>query len=428
MSSNDRPGPADKAQRSLPTTSTSRPPHTHSWSTENLNITAALSRPAPLSASSLVSSLSQLPIQPLNVPVVASTNILIPALFRQQLISPSDYQQQLLFNQIRSLSSGNLASLSTTGISSPPQPKAASSNLSLSLPSLMQDSEGASSSRASNMSVDSNEQALPPLFRPIARRPSATVPLPFAASTSSVLTATTSAPSTSSDGQLDKPTTSKQDEKIEQGIKKVESMKSEQKSLHELFKQFRPNVPNYDAGTIPATTGYVPSHFMRGTMIKLANGKMKRVEQLSSDDFLSSAAISRNVIVNASIVCNIVQGTNLVRIHFEVGESRYKTTLDVQKEYPFFVLGKGWSSGDPTMTYDRYGIEAQSLNVGDVCIVLTRKSDDNSIETTSLVAAEKNLQNESDKRAEKRAPKRKAEQEIKCEDIIPEENAFMYEI
>ena len=100
------------------------------------------------------------------------------------------------------------------------------------------------------------------------------------------------APSTSSDGQLDKPTTSKQDEKIEQGIKKVEAMKSEQKwtfckhflkwirnfrSLHELFKQFRPNVPNYDAGTIPATTGYVPSHFMRGTMIKLANGKMKRV-------------------------------------------------------------------------------------------------------------------------------------------------------
>lgn len=104
---------------------------------------------------------------------------------------------------------------------------------------------------------------------------------------------------------------------------------------------------------------------------------------MSSDDFLSSAAISKNVIVNASIVCNIVQGTNLVRIHFEVGESRYKvtadgrkqtndlstyhyqTTLDVQKEYPFFVLGKGWSSGDPTKTYDRYGIEAQPLNVSE---------------------------------------------------------------
>ena len=77
--------------------------------------------------------------------------------------------------------------------------------------------------------------------------------------------------------------------------------------------------------------------------------------------------------------------------------------------------------------FESHAKSFHSIQVGDVCIVLTRKSDDDSIETTSLVAAEKNLQNESEKRVEKRAPKRKAEQEIKCEDI-PEENAFMYEI
>ena len=58
-----------------------------------------------------------------------------------------------------------------------------------------------------------------------------------------------------------------------------------------------PGVPSLDGGSryllTPADSH--PAHFTRGSLIQLASGQMKKVEQLDTEDFLSSAAHSPEV-------------------------------------------------------------------------------------------------------------------------------------
>jgi len=49
-----------------------------------------------------------------------------------------------------------------------------------------------------------------------------------------------------------------------------------------------------------------------------------------------------------------------------------KVTVEATLEHPFFVFGRGWSSGYPTKTFQRYGLECHQLAVGDVCISLVQ--------------------------------------------------------
>ena len=49
-----------------------------------------------------------------------------------------------------------------------------------------------------------------------------------------------------------------------------------------------------------------PAHFTRGSLIQLASGQMKKVEELDTDDFLSSAAHSPEVflkLLNQNHLC-----------------------------------------------------------------------------------------------------------------------------
>ena len=58
-----------------------------------------------------------------------------------------------------------------------------------------------------------------------------------------------------------------------------------------------PGVPSLHGGSryllTPADSH--PAHFTRGSLIQLASGQMKKVEQLDTEDFLSSAAHSPEV-------------------------------------------------------------------------------------------------------------------------------------
>lgn len=82
-----------------------------------------------------------------------------------------------------------------------------------------------------------------------------------------------------------------------------------------------PSIP-FEMGQLPTET-YYPTHFMRGTQLHVANGTVKRVEDLSSDDFLRCAAESSDVVVNASVV-KAIQKTSpgCVQIVFETGNSK----------------------------------------------------------------------------------------------------------
>ncbi|XP_074644835.1 uncharacterized protein LOC141901473 isoform X2 [Tubulanus polymorphus] len=124
-----------------------------------------------------------------------------------------------------------------------------------------------------------------------------------------------------------------------------------------------PNTPHY------------PPHFMKGSIIQLANGELKRVEDLRTDDFVNSADVSSDLKIDSSTVVRIEELTDrsTALLSFSVGEHRVQVTVEATLEHPFFVFGQGWSSCQPQRTQQRYGLTCHKLSVGDVCISLTHK-------------------------------------------------------
>ncbi|VDM65372.1 unnamed protein product [Strongylus vulgaris] len=85
----------------------------------------------------------------------------------------------------------------------------------------------------------------------------------------------------------------------------------------------RPKSPEFEMGKLPVKN-YVPSHFMKGTMIQMASGKLKKVEEMSSDDFLLAAPLTREFNVDASVVMEIARASTLARVKFAVGQTQYE--------------------------------------------------------------------------------------------------------
>lgn len=118
---------------------------------------------------------------------------------------------------------------------------------------------------------------------------------------------------------------------------------------------------------------HYPPHFMKGSIIQLANGELKRVEDLQTDDFGQSADISSDLKIDSSTVVRMEEKSSTVVLGFVVGEHKVQVTVEATVEHPFFVFGQGWSSCDPDKTLERYGLECHRLSVGDICISLTHK-------------------------------------------------------
>ncbi|XP_077420576.1 ataxin-1-like [Vanacampus margaritifer] len=125
---------------------------------------------------------------------------------------------------------------------------------------------------------------------------------------------------------------------------------------------------------VPGPGAGNPSHFMKGAIIQLASGELKRVEDLQTQDFVRSAELSGGLKIDSSMVVDIrasQQRPGLVTLHFTVGEQQSKVTIDVPPEHPFFVFGQGWSSYSPERTSQLYGLACHQMQVGDVCVSIT---------------------------------------------------------
>ncbi|KAL4616885.1 ataxin-1-like [Arapaima gigas] len=120
----------------------------------------------------------------------------------------------------------------------------------------------------------------------------------------------------------------------------------------------------------------LPPYFMKGSIIQLADGKLKRVEDLKTEDFIHSAEISNELKIDSSTVERIdgSQTPNSAIIQFAVGEHKAQVSVEVLVEYPFFVFGQGWSSCCPDRTTQLLELSCTKLSVGDVCISLTFKN------------------------------------------------------
>uniref|UniRef100_A0A7N4PEW2 Ataxin 1 n=1 Tax=Sarcophilus harrisii TaxID=9305 RepID=A0A7N4PEW2_SARHA len=120
----------------------------------------------------------------------------------------------------------------------------------------------------------------------------------------------------------------------------------------------------------------LPPYFMKGSIIQLANGELKKVEDLKTEDFIQSAEISNDLKIDSSTVERIEDSPTpgIAVIQFAVGEHRAQVSVEVLVEYPFFVFGQGWSSCCPERTSQLFDLPCSKLSVGDVCISLTLKN------------------------------------------------------
>ncbi|KAL0279148.1 UNVERIFIED_CONTAM: hypothetical protein PYX00_000762 [Menopon gallinae] len=126
--------------------------------------------------------------------------------------------------------------------------------------------------------------------------------------------------------------------------------------------------PCTEQATAPTTP---PCHFTKGALIQLANGELKKVEDITTEDFVSSAENCPAFRLDPSTVVRIEEregGTVLLTVSY--GEQK-TIELESTPEHPYFVYGQGWASCSPERTMNCYGLKCHRLRVGDVCISLS---------------------------------------------------------
>lgn len=77
----------------------------------------------------------------------------------------------------------------------------------------------------------------------------------------------------------------------------------------------------------------LPPYFMRGSIIQLADGELKRVEDLKTEDFIQSAEVSGDLKIDSSTVERIdcSQTPDVVVIQFSVGEHKAQVRTGLSK-------------------------------------------------------------------------------------------------
>lgn len=122
-----------------------------------------------------------------------------------------------------------------------------------------------------------------------------------------------------------------------------------------------------------------PEYFKRGSTIKLGNGSLKKIEDLSTEDFIQSASCNGKFKVELSEIVFIKEKLKkgIIRISFLVGHSHVKVSLDSPVEHPFYVYKKGWCSYSPVSSSRRYGLNCHQLNVNDIVVTLANRSTPN---------------------------------------------------
>lgn len=74
-----------------------------------------------------------------------------------------------------------------------------------------------------------------------------------------------------------------------------------------------------------------PAHFRKGSIIELANGKLKKIEDLREEDFRSCADLSTQYTVDSSTLLKIERPSatsSVVTLKFGVGKSRIEVCVE----------------------------------------------------------------------------------------------------
>ncbi|VEN63202.1 unnamed protein product [Callosobruchus maculatus] len=116
----------------------------------------------------------------------------------------------------------------------------------------------------------------------------------------------------------------------------------------------------------------VSGNFTKGSLIQLHNGELRRIEDMRTEDFVMSAERSPELRLAESTVVRIEEGqSGTATITLTYNQRRAQVEVESSASHPYFVMGAGWASCDPSATHLRYGLKVQRLQVGDVLISLT---------------------------------------------------------
>uniref|UniRef100_U5EQ37 AXH domain-containing protein n=1 Tax=Corethrella appendiculata TaxID=1370023 RepID=U5EQ37_9DIPT len=135
------------------------------------------------------------------------------------------------------------------------------------------------------------------------------------------------------------------------------------------------------------------TNFTKGSLIELANGEYRRVEDVRTEDFVllaeKSAELQLTESTTVKITINRHNNSNVI-ITFSHENNRSRTDIEASIEHPFFVYGQGWASCNPEKTLQLFGLKCQRLQVGDICLSLRpreRKLQRHSTPNTSSIAS-----------------------------------------
>lgn len=113
-------------------------------------------------------------------------------------------------------------------------------------------------------------------------------------------------------------------------------------------------------------------YYYKGSMIQLADGSLRRVEDMKTQDFISCVQATPEAELHRSKILAIEtrDNNNAVLISFEVERDGKPFVVECPFEHPFFVYDKGWSACCPDRCRQIYGLDVRKLLVGDDCISL----------------------------------------------------------
>ncbi|XP_054883130.1 uncharacterized protein LOC129358250 [Poeciliopsis prolifica] len=136
----------------------------------------------------------------------------------------------------------------------------------------------------------------------------------------------------------------------------------------------RPPVVAPSTPTGPNRFPWLLPHFVAGSLIELRDGRLRRVENLQTEDFLLGSLACPDLRLSCCTVQSIspsAASSSVSRLLILLQEQQSQELVDVYVEYPFFVRGQGWSSCSPQKTARLCGLQCRQLSVGDVCLALT---------------------------------------------------------
>ncbi|KAF2365534.1 Ataxin AXH domain, partial [Trinorchestia longiramus] len=131
--------------------------------------------------------------------------------------------------------------------------------------------------------------------------------------------------------------------------------------------------PKQEESTPKEGAGSYYPHFQKGALVALGS-ELRKVEDMRSEDFINAADAAEDLTLDPPSVSSIVMASSgdTATITFNFMSRNTEMSVEPSVDHPFFVLNCGWSSCCPQKTFDKYGLSVRQLQVGDLCVSLTK--------------------------------------------------------